>query len=229
MKKILLSIAALTAINGFAMAGGDIVPVAQEIDDTGWYAGVGIAYDNVYSDTQRWFNDATDTQDELGSPVGIIGYDFNEYIGVEGRIGKSFFKEDYADLTRYSLFLKPHYRFRDRNDLSDDSGYFSVYGLLGFGYVKVKGENGNIPAHPDVIGKTILSDTSFQWGLGLSYTFVDRPKDDRYALKDTWTVFLDYVMYDHNAHIDSTLYSYDPKVHHKLSVDGLTLGVLYRF
>ncbi len=230
MKKVLLSVATMMAVNSFAMAGGDIapVPVAQEIDDTGWYGGLGIAYDRVYSTNHKWFQ-ITPTQDEVGKLVGIIGYDFNEYIGVEGRIGKSLFEEDYSDLTTYSLFLKPHYRFRDRDNLSDDSGYFSVYGLLGIGYVKVKGENGKTPAHSDVIGKTILSDTSFQWGLGLSYTIVERPDDKRYALRDTWTFFIDYTSYVKNGKINSTLYEYDPKTYHKLSVDGLTAGVIYHF
>ena len=32
-----------------------------------------------------------------------------------------------------------------------------------------------------------------------------------------------------DADIESTLYSYDPATYHKLSVDGVTVGILYSF
>jgi len=231
MKRILLSMGTMLAMNSFAIAGGDIVltPVVQENDDAGWYGGLGLAYDRVYSIDKSWFDNSVPTQDEVGKIVGIVGYNFNEYIGIEGRISQSIYEEDYADLFTYGIFVKPQYRFRDRDDLENDDGYFTVYGLLGFGGVKVDGTDGGSPAHPDMIGQEILSDTSFQWGFGISYTFVEQPDDERYALKDTWSVFIDYTSLIKDADIHSTLYGYDPKIYDKLSVDGITAGLLYKF
>jgi len=141
--------------------------------------------------------------------VGLVGYNFNEYIAVEGRIGGSIMSEDYADVMTYSLFLKPQY------PISED---FTIYGLLGFGLVQVDGADGDTPAAPSVVGQEILDDTSFQWGLGLSY-----------KVYEDFSVFVDFTKLADDADIDSTLYGYDPIVYDKLSGQDLTVGVTYNF
>ncbi len=230
MRKILLSACAMALLSNLAVAGGDIVPVpVAGIDDTGFYAGAGLTYNRVYSTDSGWFDNSTLTQDQLLNITGLIGYTFNEYIGIEGRLATTIAQEDYSELTSYSIFLKPQYRFRDRDDLDNDDGYVTIYGLIGFGGVDVEGYDGKNPAHPDVIGQEILNDTSFQWGVGVSYTFVDQSDDERYRLKDTWSIFIDYTSLMNDGDIHSTLYGYDPKVYDKLSVDGLTVGVTYKF
>jgi len=176
-----------------------------------FYAGTGTIYNRVYSISSGWFNNNPHTQDETGGISLIAGYQFGNYLAVESRITTTFFERNYSDLTAYSMFLKPQYPVTDT---------FSVYGLLGFGNVKVKGSKGDSSygAHEDVIGKTILDHTEFQWGVGLSYN-----------VTENFSIFADYTSLAKDADIESTLYSYDPAIYHKLSVDGITVGILYSF
>jgi len=176
-----------------------------------FYAGSGLIYNRIYSKHSSWFADNISTQDETGGVSLIGGYQFNEYLAVESRITKTLLERNYADMTAYSMFLKPQYPVTDS---------FSVYALLGFGKVKVEGfegDNGS-GAHADVIGKTILDRTQFHWGIGISYSIVDN-----------FSIFADYTSLAKDADIESTLYGYDPVTYHKLSVDGVTVGILYRF
>lgn len=238
MKKTVLSVCAAVAMSSFSVAGGYIAPVPAptEIDDSGFYAGAGMVYHRVYSVDKAWFDNGIETQDETAGLTGIIGYDFNNYIAVEGRFTKTFWKKDYSDTTVYSLFLKPQYRFRDVKDDDDDDGYFAIYALLGFGNTTVEGSSGDneYSAWPEDIGRKMMDETSFQWGVGLSYTFKDEAKDKPYRYKDTWTVFVDYTSSAKNASITPTrLYDYgdgrDANYYDKLSVDGLTVGLIYNF
>ena len=220
MNKIVLSGWAVIAMSSLGFAGGDfkdvepaivpVVPIVEE-DKSGLYAGLAIAYNLTYSAEKKWWDDTTPTQDEIGKLVGQLGYNFNEYIAIEGRIGTSIVDENYADVMTYSLFLKPQY------PISED---FTIYGLLGFGLVQVDGSSGdNKPAAwPDVIGEEILDDTSFQWGIGLSY-----------SINEDFSIFIDYTKLADDADINSTLYSYDPVVYDKLSSQDLTVGVTYNF
>jgi opacity protein-like surface antigen len=224
MKKITLSAFAVLAMSSFGVAGGDIVPVPVAVQDEDYfYAGAALIYHTTYSTDQKWFNKAP-TQDETGGFMGIIGYNYNRYIAVEGRINASFFVEDYSETFGWSIFLKPQYQFRD--DENDKDNFATIYGLLGFGGVKVTGNGGGEPAHPGDIGKTILDDTGFQWGLGLSYTFVDEDSEDR---SGDWTIFAEYTSLMSDGDIDSRLYGYDPVYYTELSQQSLNVGLTYRF
>jgi opacity protein-like surface antigen len=216
MKKIVLSAWAVAALSSVGFAGGDMAPVEpvvstpmMEEEKTPWYAGLAVAYNQTYSTDHGYFDDSVPTQDETGKLVGQLGYNFHENIGVEGRIGTSFFSEDYASVSTYSIFLKPQY------PISED---FTIYGLLGFGIVQVDGTDGDEPAHPSVVGQEILGDTAFQWGIGVSY-----------SINEAFSVFVDYTRLASDADISSTLYGYDPVIYDKLSTQDLTIGVSYHF
>jgi len=235
MKKIVLSLVSVMALSSFAFAEGDIdsaVP-APVVDEAFWYAGGALIYHRTYSVKNGWFDDSPVTQDETGGLTAIVGYNINEYLAVEGRISGTFFKEDYSESTNYSIFLKPYYKFIDdeRTVEEEEDGFFSVYALLGFGSVKVKAADGNSPAHPEDIGKTILDESSFQWGLGLSYTFVDR--SDNESIEEIHdgdvTIYIEYVNLISDADIYSSVYGYDPKYYNELSQDAISVGVTYRF
>lgn len=203
---------------GFAVAGGDIgtsvepevaVPmVAEPAQKSGFYAGLGAGSQRTYSVDSAFFDEA-DTQDETAGIVGLLGYHFNDYLAVEGRIGKSIAYEDYADVLSYSLFLKPQYPVTES---------IRVYALLGLGGVQVDGANGDTPAHADTIGKEILDETGFQWGLGGSYAFTENI-----------SLFADYTSLAKDADISSTLYEYDTAAYGELSSDAVTVGVTYQF
>ena len=237
MKKILLSVMVASMLSSVAMAGGDIVPVpvpvvVEKEKQDYFYVGAGAVYNRVYSVDSGWFDDGIATQDEIGGLVGIVGYEYNEYIAIEGRISGSFWERDYADLTTWSIFLKPQYQFRDEEERGkNDDGFFTIYGLIGFGNSYVEGSSGDneYGAHPNMIGKEILDKTGFQWGIGLSYTFVKEPDENHPSYRDSWSIFIDYTMTANDASIHSTLYDYDSTVYDKLSTDGLTVGLIYKF
>ena len=229
MKKVILSGVAAVMLNSFAVAGGDIapvVPVVVEDESNGWYAGGAIYYSRVYSTHSAWFDKSPRSQDELGELTGIIGYEYNEYLAFEGRASLSLFNEDYAEVYNYSFLVKPQYKFRD--ETGDEENYFTLYGLLGFGYVNVEGTDGDTPAAPETIGKTLVDDWQFQYGIGLSYTVVDT--DNSVRNKGDWTLFVEYMMHMNDESMDPTrLYGYDDRIYDELSMDSLNVGVTYHF
>ena len=245
MKKIALSVVAIIGMSSFGFAEGSYTaqvtpaaPVAEE--DHYLYGGLAVIYHTTYSTDQGWFDDTVPTQDETGGLMGIIGYNLNKVISeddpkglleegmqymVEGRINASLFDEDYSETFGWSIFLKPQYQSRVDED-SDNMDFFSIYGLLGFGGVKVDGYNGNEPAHPEDFGKTILDEVGFQWGLGLSYTIVDEDAVDR---SGDISLFVEYTNLMSDGDIDSRLYGYDPVYYSELSQETINVGFTYRF
>jgi len=166
MKKTVLSLFAVAAMGSLAMAGGDmknVVPAVEPVvavpaaaEHNGFYAGVGLtaisARDASFS--VDW-GGASGHQDRLGNVSLIAGYNFNEYVALEGRYTTSFAHEDSMEMDGWSLFVKPQYPVTEA---------FSVYALAGFGGVILDGINGVV---------TDVDDTDFQWGLGLEYMVTD--------------------------------------------------------
>ena len=227
-------------LTDLSFAGGDVTAIVaapiEKKDNSHIYVGLGVVYNQVFSTDYGFFDDSVQTQDETAGLTGLVGYEFNEYIAVEGRYNKTFFERDYSDTAYYSIFLKPQYKFRDEENTDDDNGYFTIYGLIGFGNTQVVGSEGDndYNAWPEDIGRTMMDETGFQWGIGLSYTFVDDEDDQYYHHPDTWSIFADIVMVVKDADITATkLYDYgsgeDNTLYDKLSVHGITAGILYHF
>ncbi len=99
----------------------------------------------------------------MGNITFLAGYNFNKYIGVEGRYTTSVNKSDAVNMHGWSLFLKPQYSV---------SNVVNVYALLGYGGVTMNPENNSI---------VNVDDTGFQWGIGASY-----------AVTEQVSLFLDY-------------------------------------
>ena len=221
MKRTVFLLMAVVAMSSFGFAGGDfkeiepvvVVPVIPEVDHSGFYVGAAVAYQRTYGTDSTWFG-KTDSQDETGALGLVAGYDFNEYIAIEGRFAISMFEEDYAEVTTYSIFVKPQY------PVSED---FTIYGLLGFGNVTVDATDAGgaeFGAVPNIVGNTLMDESGFQWGLGVSY-----------AVTEEIGVFFDYVAFASDAEVDPTpLYAYGPAARYtEMSNDALTLGVTYKF
>jgi OOP family OmpA-OmpF porin len=118
------------------------------------------------------------------------GYDFNQYFGIEARYLRTFWdKGPYggAPLEHYGLFLKPQYPLGDR---------FNVYGLLGYGHTKNRGNGARL--------NYFNSDSGFSAGIGFEIDFSDS-KGDRVAnakydrefdghadQNKNWSMFVDY-------------------------------------
>lgn len=193
MKKLMLSVAAAGVLSTGCFAGGDIVPVP--VEEYSWYVGGAGAIMSTYADKLDWFN-VTAGQDRTGGIVALVGYEFNPYIAIEGRFNYGAFTGDISKNCQASIFLKPMY------PVTED---FTVYGLLGYGYVNIDGNHG----YPNWLDKG-----SFEWGLGLSYD-----------LDEEWTIFADY---DWLLHDEQANASFDGKGTN-LSHEAITIGALYHF
>ena len=149
MKKITISLIAVIALSSQSYAGGDISPVTAyetedvieatklievvepemvepvvkvvepevvptEIKKTGWYAGLGITAGRV-SDVH--------CEDITYGVMAKVGYDVNEYVGVEARGMRTNWEYEGAKIKHAGVFLKPQY------PASED---VNVYGLVGY-------------------------------------------------------------------------------------------------
>jgi len=140
------------------------------------------------------FFSVTTGQDRLGNFAFLAGYNFNQYIAVEGRYLTTFTNEDLVEMSGWSLFVKPQYPVTES---------ISVYGLLGYGAVKMD-QVSNLTVNVD--------DTTFQWGLGASYD-----------VADSFEVFIDYTSLANN--MNGTYWTGALEV----DADAITMGVNYKF
>ena len=162
MKKNIVALSALAAISTSVFAGGNvavIVPEVEEVvvvDNSSFYIGLGLsavsARDSAIS--MDIFNGKYG-QDRLGSIMFQAGYNFNEYVAVEGRYSTSISNEDLVEMNGWSLFVKPQY------PVTED---FNIYALIGFGGVTLDPVNNS---------GVDVDETGFQWGLGVSYDITE--------------------------------------------------------
>ena len=207
MKKITLSLLALSAASTFAIAGGDIAPVEPVIDTPAvvpasagnFYAG--IAYSYISEDYSR--NPQLDPQNFDDSVNGVMlqaGYKFNPYIGIEARYWEG--RWDTFDVKNttgtsytlagpntFGLYVKPSYPLTDE---------FDIYALLGYAWV-------------DQNSVKLNNLDGFSWGLGASYNVVDNID-----------IFVDYTLLSDEDHtVPGATKSY--------TVDSVNFGVTYNF
>ena len=175
MKKLNLSLAAIFAMGTFAVAGGDIAPVEPVVEEpvvesTGNFY-LGLAYGYVNVDASVTYNNNTTLSTNLSDYDSMMfqaGYNFNQYIAVEGRYWWGFDNDFTVGNVNYTenwdtwgIYVKPQYPVTEA---------FNIYALLGYANT----DQGNA-----------FNDTSadgFSWGLGASYAFTDN-----------FSVFIDYV------------------------------------
>ena len=169
MKRIVLSVWAVAAMSSLGFAGGDLAPVEPVIETPmmaesagSFYVGLGFAWLSTGQGSMDFIDNHPD-RDRTGNILGLAGYEFNEYLAVEGRYSTYMFDEDSINSDTWGIYAKPQY------PVNED---FKVYALLGFGGMTVDGIDG---ANIDV------DDTGFQWGLGGSY-----------KITENMALFLDY-------------------------------------
>ncbi|MBN2826281.1 MAG: porin family protein [Campylobacterales bacterium] len=185
MKKILVSTVATIAIaTTQSFAGADfippIIPVLEEkVDVSGLYVGLGI--------NRVFFNgtcpcDGAVFEDYTYGALVRVGYDYNQYFGVELRGATTWIEDEGARLkAHYGIFAKPQYHIT--NDLN-------IYALAGYAYTEI-GDNAQVS----------FDDTGFSWGVGLEYDlFEDEEEDGTYKREfdgkgdqeKGWGLFVDY-------------------------------------
>ena len=203
MKKSVLSLVAIMALGGLAYAGGDMTEVVEPVievpamvEESPFYIGLGFG--------EAYVNDDF-TDEEISSATLMLqaGYQYNEYLALEGRYTFGLGGSDYdagnltntigydGDLSTWGIYVKPMYPI----------GAFSLYALLGYGEVMLD----------DLAGGDAV-EGGFQWGLGASY-----------AVTENISVFADYV-----SLYDDTGFDYRAQLDDMTS-DTWTLGVTYNF
>ncbi len=203
MKKYIITLSAVSAISTSLFAGGDvavIVPVVEEpivVDNSSFYVGLALsAISSRDAAVSMDIFNAKYGQDRLGNIMFQAGYNFNEYVAVEGRYTTTLSDEDLVEMSGWSLFVKPQY------PVTED---FNIYALFGFGGVTLD---------PVSNSGVDVDDTSFQWGLGVSYD-----------ITESIAVFADYT----NLANDMDGYYYTSPDMTQVDVDAFNLGLTYTF
>ena len=99
--------------------------------------------------------------DKTAGLIGRVGYDFNEYVGLEARAIRTNWKSNGGKIKHAGLFVKPMY------PVSED---INVYGLAGYAKTTTQAS------------KRRTDTEALAWGIGLEYDFgSDTPKEGKYA------------------------------------------------
>lgn len=175
MKKIIkiITLSGLLTTSSL-FGGGDIAPVIpiEKIDPNPFYVGVGLIWAGVSRDCNDPSEYCPDTRLKDSTWGGIIrvGYDFNQYFGIEGRALKATLDSDWAETTHYGIFLKPMMPVGEQ---------MNIYGLLGYGHTKVVTDC--------AIQETFKHD-GFSYGIGLEYDLSDKEDDYEAHKENEWDV-----------------------------------------
>jgi len=142
-----------------------VIPSIVDESTNGFYIGLAVSAVSTRESKLDFFS-VIDGQDRTGDLLFSLGYDWNEYIAIEGRYMVSIAKEHIVDRKSWGIYVKPQYSVTEE---------FKVYGLLGLGGFDATGTNN--------FGDTIdTDDISLQWGLGVSY-----------EVHEDISIFVDYV------------------------------------
>lgn len=169
---------------GVTLATAEVINVEEEYY-SGYYLGLGLLAAKFHS----CGNDC-DYEDETYGAMLRVGHDYNENLGTEIRIMRTFLDEGPfggVPLQHIGIFAKPQYA------LGED---FNLYGLLGYGYTENLGNGARLDYFDN--------DHGFTAGIGVEYDLSDRQGDllenvtydrefDGHADQGLgWSLFLDY-------------------------------------
>ncbi len=204
MKRLNIALSTLFLANGLVYAGGDIIepvfemqeeiiaeeqvpvevvtppppPVLKEIVPLGLYVAAGLSLARYNPDCSC---PMLGNVDKTAGVIGRLGYDFNQYMGVEARGIRTNWSSEGGKLKHAGAFVKPMY------PVSED---VNLYALAG--YAKTVTEGGN---------RRYTNAEAFAWGAGLEYDLgTDTPKEGRYSRafdgygdqEGGWGLFADY-------------------------------------
>jgi len=130
----------------------------KDIYANGFYAGLGIVATRYKTScSTRCANSGTDKTIGI---LGRVGYDFNQYIGLEARGIKTSLKDDGGTVKHLGVFIKPMIPVGEKSN---------IYGLIGLAKTTTQGKLQRTDAETLALGAGIEVDLS-----------KDSPKDGRY-------------------------------------------------
>lgn len=209
MKKSITRIALSTVLISSALfAGKNVAPVESEVipvvSVNPFYVGLGGVW--ALNSTKCPCRSGILKNNSIGV-VGRIGYDFNQYFGIEGRALDAKWNKNYAETIHYGIYLKPQYHLTNA---------LNVYGLLGYGHTKIIRTTSKV--------KNNYSKNGVAIGIGFEYdvskdtpVIADRAFDGQGNQEKGLGIWVDYTNLLHNS---------GPK---KTNANVLTAGVTYDF
>ena len=211
MKNLTLSLVAVLAMSSFAVAGGDVAPIEEpivvvepEVDNSAFYLGLGYGYFNEEISFDLSDNLAYSDDESMNTVMFQAGYEFNEFIAVEGRywLGLSDLGDAEGDFSTWGIYVKPQYPVTEA---------FNIYALLGYASTELDFDNAAVD---------YLDTSSFSWGLGVEYKFTEN-----------LSLFADYVSVGDTdeidfRHIDGDT---DVTVDADIAIYTMNFGLTYRF
>jgi hypothetical protein len=167
---LILSINATAGGKGIAPAAVPVIPVATE---NPWplYVGVGALMTSLTRDPCPCNPNGPDLDDHRYGIATRIGWDFNNYFGIEGRYLKTFGSDVFSKTEHYGLYLKPQYHISEQSN---------VYALLGYGKTKVKYDNGVYNYNTNK-KYCYVDENDIAYGVGFEYDFKKDDKNPIYA------------------------------------------------
>jgi OOP family OmpA-OmpF porin len=178
-------------------------PKPKNISTNGFYAGIGITGVKYENNCKCKNGLKAKNKDTTYGIVGRVGYDFNEYIGVEARGSRTDWDNDGSKVKHAGVYVKPMLPIGNSSNL---------YGLVGVAKTTVNGRMPTVNAEGLALGVGVEVDLS-----------KDSPKDGKYARDfdghgDQETglgVFVDY----ERMHVKSN----------SPDLDAISAGVTYDF
>ncbi|NOZ90823.1 MAG: outer membrane beta-barrel protein [Epsilonproteobacteria bacterium] len=139
-----------------------IVPKPRKkISTNGFYAGLGITGVRYKNNCNCKSGIKKEYKDNTAGIVARVGYDFNQYIGIEARGSKTNWDSDGSKVEHSGVYLKPMLPIGKSSN---------VYGLIGAAKTKVKGTVPHVDSEGLAVGGGVEIDLS-----------KDTPKDGRYS------------------------------------------------
>jgi len=190
IRKTVISIVTIMALGTSSYAGGkyvkpveaEVVPIPVVINPLPLYIGIGLVVAGLSRDCPC--SGDKRLKDMTYGVVGRLGWDFNQYIGIEARYLKSSLEDDFSKTTHYGLYLKPQYPITEQTN---------IYGLIGYGKTTV--DYNNHAGRSSTLSKNGLS-----YGAGLEYDFgsdisqgqYDRAFDGQGDQEKGWGLWVDF-------------------------------------
>ncbi|UFH58646.1 porin family protein [Sulfurovum mangrovi] len=217
LKIIKNSLIGLFVVSSIASAGGDTKRVQPSVEPyveipesnllEGFYIGAGVSaiqHDDTQVNGQvngNAYSRDTDREESWTGATILAGYQLLPYLAIEGRYTFSIgdasvelngnkYDEDIS-VSNLAIYAKPSY--------SIDK--VTLYALLGYGQTSFELKDGDE-----------LSDSSFQWGAGLSYD-----------ISDNFSAFADYTLFFDDEEFDSRVNGWNDKFY------SWNFGVTYKF